>query len=371
MRYSILVVDDNLTNLKLAALVLSPYYKLMVVDNGEKAIKIAESKLPEVILLDIMMPGMSGFDVCRQLKQNETTKDIPVIFLTAKTDEDDIETAFEAGGVDYITKPLKAKEALSRIKTQIDLKEARDILKKQNEELKLLIANRDKFFSIIAHDLRSPFNGFLNMTELLAEGIEQFSKAELTELSREMYKSTTNLYKLIENLLDWARMQNGKIEFKPVELDINKIVEESIASLNQRAIQKGILINNEMQKELKVYADEKMIYSVIRNLVSNAIKYTNRGGMVTVESGSSTDNEIMISVQDTGIGISDTNIAKLFRIEEKIKSIGTDGEPSAGLGLLLCKEFVEKHGGRIWAESAEGKGSSFYFTLPTNKQEAN
>ena len=357
MKYSVLIVDDNLTNLKLAASVLSPHYKLFIADDGEKAIKIAETKAPDLILLDVMMPGISGYEVCKLLKQSEVTKEIPVIFLTAKTDESDIEMAFEVGGVDYVTNPFKVKEILSRVKTQIDLKEAREALKDQ-------IVNRDNFFSIIAHDLRSPFNGFLNMTELLAEGIEEFSKEELSEISKEMYKTSLNLFKLIENLLDWARMQKGQIEYKPKEINICDLVNESLSAINQRAAQKGITISNEVAEDLKINADEKMISTVLRNLISNAVKFTRRDGEVTIASDLSDSKEVIISVKDNGVGISVNDINKLFRMEEKVKSIGTDGEPSTGLGLLLCKEFIEKHCGRIWVESEEGKGSTFYFSIP-------
>ena len=357
MKYSVLIVDDNLTNLKLAASVLNPYYKLFIADDGEKAIQIAETKSPHLILLDVMMPGISGYEVCKLLKQNVKTKDIPIIFLTAKTDESDIEMAFDSGGVDYVTKPFKVKELLSRVKTQIDLKAALEALKEQ-------IVNRDKFFSIIAHDLRSPFNGFLNMTELMAQGLMGFTEEELTETGKAMHESASNLYKLIENLLDWSRIQKGQIEYDPKEIEIGKIVSESLNAIYQRAAQKGITIKNEVAKDLKIYADEKMISTVLRNLISNAVKFTRRDGEVTIGSGLTDKGDVVISVKDNGVGIAVNDINKLFRIEEKVKSVGTDGEPSTGLGLLLCKEFVEKHNGRIWVESEEGKGSTFYFTLP-------
>ncbi|MEI7811236.1 MAG: hybrid sensor histidine kinase/response regulator [Ignavibacteria bacterium] len=364
MKHSILVVDDNPVNLKLVASVLSPYYKLSITDKGEATIKIAELKMPDVILLDVMMPGISGFDVCRQLRQNEKTKDILIIFLTAKTEESDISMAFDIGGADYILKPFKSKEILSRIKIQIDLKEAQYRLKKQNEEMKEIIANRDKLFYIIAHDLKSPFSGILGMTEMVSAGMDIFSKDELVEIGKSMHRSISNVYGLIENLLDWARMQKGQIEFNPKEIDIYKIVEQSISVVEQRVVQKGITISNEVSEELRINADENMFYVIIRNLIYNAVKFTAHKGEIKITANISDGKEVIISVNDTGIGISADNLGKLFKIGETVKNKGTDGEPSTGLGLLLCTEYVKTHGGRIWAESEEGKGSTFHIALP-------
>ncbi|MEI7811509.1 MAG: hybrid sensor histidine kinase/response regulator [Ignavibacteria bacterium] len=378
MKHSILMVDDNPTNLKLGASVLSPYYKLSITDNGVVAIKIAELQMPDLILLDVMMPGMSGFDVCKYLKQNEKTRKIPIIFLTAKNEEGDIVMGFEIGGADYILKPFKTREMLSRIKIQVDLKEAQDKLKqqneelsnaqdrlkRQNEELKGLILNRDKLFSIIANDLRSPFAGILGITGLMSEGFDELSKKELTQIGRAMYETSLNVYKLIENLLDWSRIQKGQIDYNPVEVNIYKIIEQSIHVIHQRAAQKGIVIFNEVSENIRINADELMLLIILKNLISNAVKFTTRGGTITITSDKSTSKEIIISIHDTGIGISADNVNRLFKIGENVKSNGTDGEPSAGLGLLLCKEFVEQHNGRIWLESEEKKGSTFYVALP-------
>lgn len=364
IKYSVLVVDDNPTNLKLVANVLNSHYKLFIADNGEKAIQIALSKSPDLILLDVMMPGLSGYEVCHVLKQNDKTKEIPIIFLTAKTDENDIEMAFDAGGSDYISKPFKTKEVLARIRTQLELQGAKRKLEKQNEELKELIANRDKFFSIIANDLRSPFSGFLNMTELMANGLAEFSQDTLNEIGREIHVSAVNIFKLIENLLDWARMQRGHIIFEPTENDLYKIVDDTIQSLMPRANHKQIQLINAVPQNCILKFDEKMIFSVFRNLLSNGVKFSYKGGMVSVSLDTSNEKEIIIIVSDNGKGISKSDIEKIFKIEGNVKSKGTDGEPSTGLGLLLCKEFVEKHNGRIWVESELNRGSKFFFSIP-------
>ena len=211
------------------------------------------------------------------LKENEKTREIPIIFLTAKTEESDISAAFEAGGVDYITKPIKIKEVLVRIKTHLNLKEARETQQKQNEELKKIVANRDKFFSIIAHDLKSPFQSFIGLTEVMAEQINNFSKAELIVSSKELNTCANNFFKLLTNLLEWARMQQGVLVFNPVEINLSEAVIRNINLIIKRGEQKGIEIITEVPENQKVYADQDMFNSILSNLLSNALKFTNRG----------------------------------------------------------------------------------------------
>ncbi len=367
MNNTILIVDDNPKNLQLAASVLNPYYRLLLADNGEKGIKTAELKIPDLILLDIMMPGMNGFEVCKLLKQNEKTKDIPIIFLTAKTEEDDISNAFDAGGVDYIIKPFKIKEILSRVKTHIDLRRAQLALLNQNQELKELIAERDKFFSIIAHDLRGPFQGFLGLTEMFVEDFDSFDETEFKELSNSMNTVARNLFRLLENLLTWSRSKRGLVDFKPEEINIRYIVENNILLLNERADTKNIDLVVDIDDEINLTADENMLETIIRNLISNAIKFTNKGGKVTIGAKMVSEKMIEISVKDTGIGMPPIVLNSLFKIDSVVKNEGTDGEASTGLGLLLCKEFIEKHNGRIEVESEEKVGSTFRILLPFKK----
>ena len=236
-------------------------------------------------------------------------------------------------------------------------------VKKHNEQLSKVNAEKDKFFSIIAHDLKSPFLGLLGLSEILTTEDEEFTKEELLEFGKGIHESTSTLFKLIENLLEWAQMQRGSISITPKELDLSAITLKNIEIINQRATQKGIKIINEVLETQKVFADEKMVDSIIRNLLSNAIKFTKQEGKVVIRSKKISNELVEISISDTGVGMSEENIKKLFKIEEKVCSIGTDGESSTGLGLLLCKEFVEKNGGTIWVKSREGKGSTFSFSL--------
>lgn len=243
-------------------------------------------------------------------------------------------------------------------------KNAENKNKRMNEELKELNLAKDKLFSVIAHDLRSPFQGLLGLTEMMAVQSHEFSPSEMADFSKRLHDSVSSLYKLLENLLEWAELQKDSISFTPKELKLSEIFMKSTEAIRQNALQKEIVIQSEISNEHTIYADEKMVNSVLRNLLSNALKFSFRGGRVVVRSGSNDDGSIEISVTDNGVGISADLMGKLFKAGEKVRSAGTENEPSTGLGLLLCKEFVEKNGGKIWAESGEGKGSTFYFTLP-------
>jgi PAS domain S-box-containing protein len=241
---------------------------------------------------------------------------------------------------------------------------AEEKIQKHNEELLKLNSEKDKFFSIIAHDLKSPFMGFIGLTEIIVQDINTFSQAELLKLLHEMHRNAKNLFKLLANLLEWARMQQGTISFNPEELLLSAEVSNNIDLLVKRGEQKGIEIISQVLYNQTVYADKPMLNTVLRNLLSNAVKYTMQSGKIIVAAKGGPNDMVEISVTDSGIGMSAELCSKLFKIEEKVGRKGTDEEESTGLGLLLCKDFVEINGGRIWVESVEGKGSSFYFTLP-------
>ncbi|MFH0735620.1 MAG: hybrid sensor histidine kinase/response regulator [bacterium] len=366
----ILIVDDQPKNLQLAATVLNPFYKLLIADSGQKAIKIALEKKPDLILLDIMMNEMSGFEVCEKLKNITATKNIPIIFLTAKTEEEDIVKAFEIGGVDYITKPFKRKEVLARIKTHLDLLNAKKFIEKQNDELIKVNNEKDKFFSIIAHDLKSPFTGFLSLTEMMAHEIEDFTPEELKNVVISLKDSANILYKLLENLLEWSLIKRGLSETFFERLQIGKLVMYNLEIIRAKAEQKKIILENDIKDELEVFADKNIINTVLRNLISNAAKFTNDGGKITVSAKVIESDIVEVSVKDTGMGISEKDIKRLFKIDEKVSNVGTAGESGTGLGLLLCKELIEKNNGTIKVESDIGKGTSFYFYLPVYKDNA-
>ncbi|MGE5395376.1 MAG: ATP-binding protein, partial [Candidatus Saccharibacteria bacterium] len=250
-------------------------------------------------------------------------------------------------------------------------KEAEKEISQKNEELENLNATKDKFFSIIAHDLRSPFNSLLGLTEMLSVDLPNMSKEDVQPMVNIIYKSTNNLYRLLENLLQWSQIQSGTIPFDPKPVSLKLVIDESVEVTKEPAMLKEIDIASTVNNQLMVYADSNMLQTVIRNLMSNAIKFTPKGGKVTVAAFRTEDNQVEISVADTGIGISETMIGNLFRMDVKTNRMGTEREPSNGLGLLLCKEFVEKHGGKIWVESEVDKGSVFHFTIPAPSKSIN
>lgn len=246
--------------------------------------------------------------------------------------------------------------------------QAEEEIKLKNDKLRQINAEKDKFFSIIAHDLKGPFNGFLGFTNLLAEELPDFTQSEIQKIAVSMRNSATNLFQLLENLLEWPRSQRGLIKFEPETFSLKPMTVESMHILMDTAHKKGVGFSFNIPDDVEVYADEYMLASILRNLVFNAVKFSLKGGTVTIAAKTVPGNSVEISVSDTGIGMSSTMVEDLFRLDVQTNRKGTDGEPSTGLGLLLCKDFIEKHGGKIWVESEEGKGSTFRFTLPVQNQ---
>ncbi|GET25163.1 ATP-binding protein [Prolixibacter sp. NT017] len=247
-------------------------------------------------------------------------------------------------------------------------KKAEAEIKRMNEELLISNAEKDKFFSIIAHDLRSPFNSFLGLTQVMAENLQDLTMEEIRKFSLTMRDSVSHLYRLLENLLQWSRMQQGMILFNPEIIPLCSIIIDSLDILAEPAQAKEIEITCAIPNNLEVFADVNVVQTIIRNLVSNAIKFTPRGGKVDIAAQVLPDRFIEVSVADTGIGMDREMLDKLFRLDGKVNREGTEGETSTGLGLILCKEFIEKQGGKLWVESEVGKGSVFYFTLPFGEE---
>jgi len=243
---------------------------------------------------------------------------------------------------------------------------AEDALKASEKQLRELNATKDKLFSIIAHDLRSPFNSILGFSELLIENVKDFKVAESEMFLGLIYSSAKNTLILLDNLLNWAKTQTGKIIIQPEKIILSSIIQETIEISNSAAKIKNIAIKYNQSDEVEVYADKDMLKTVLRNLISNAIKFTKSGGDVNVFVISK-HNKVEISISDNGVGINDETRKKLFDASINLTSWGTANEKGSGLGLVLCKEFVEKLGGNIWVESEEGKGSDFKFTLPLKK----
>ena len=545
--YTLLVVDDNQTNLA----VISDYlegcgFRILVARNGESVFRKVQHVYPDIILLDVMMPGINGFETCRRLKADENTRDIPVIFMTALAETEDKVKGFEVGGVDYVTKPIQQEEVLARVTTHLKIRNLTRQLQQANaslakralqleagqrvgqqitsildldillvevvrliqakfgyysvniwllteppdsvalqigilgaEELrrmpnlsiplaarqsiiawvcrngqaylssdvasddqylaldtftetrselvlplrvgkemigvldihsdqtaafddedktvlqmlahqiaiairnarlyeveKQLNADKDKFFSIISHDLRGPFQNMLGNAQLMFEMIEQLSQQDVTEMSYSIYRGAKAAYGLLDNLLLWSRLQRGRMEYQPDRLDLSSVAQETVKLLGEIAAQKDIHLNNAIEDNLYVYADRNMLSTVIRNLTNNALKFTPSGGSVTLlaqpdhnaKNGANgpamSPDYITVSVSDTGIGIKPDDVPKIFSIGGHYSTLGTNQEQGTGLGLLLCKEMVEQNGGRIWIESQVSQGTKVQFTVP-------
>ncbi|MFZ4464320.1 MAG: tetratricopeptide repeat-containing sensor histidine kinase [Bacteroidales bacterium] len=238
------------------------------------------------------------------------------------------------------------------------------ILATKNKELKELNQTKDKFFSVISHDLRMPFNGFLGLTKLLVEEMPLLTRDDIKKIANSMLISATNIYQLLEELLEWARLQNGKIEIHRNEISVLDLVQESIRSISDLAAKKEIELSFNIPEGLNVFGDASMLKSVIRNIVSNAIKFTPSGGKICLGAKAKDEHYILFSISDSGIGMSHEIIENLFRLDIKSSRKGTEEESGTGLGLIICKEIILKHAGEIWVESKEGTGSTFHFTLP-------
>ncbi len=248
-------------------------------------------------------------------------------------------------------------------RSRISLKKLSARLEKSEKELLKANAGKDKFFTLIAHDLKSPFNGLAGITELLAENFDRFPPDQTKKMINELRKSVSNVYALVEGLLSWAQIQTGKMEYRFEKTDLFVIAQKVKEQLVTNAQNKNITLDQNIEEYTFVVADEKSVSTVFRNLISNAVKYTSPGGHVQINAVKKED-QIEVSVADNGIGIKPETLKKLFTITEKVSQPGTANETGTGLGLILCKEFVEKNKGKLWAESEPGKGSRFVFTLP-------
>ncbi len=387
---NILVVDDTRANLRLLTGILTKAgYSVRPVPEGKLAILSAKTAPPDLILLDIMLPDMTGYEICEQLKAEPGTRDIPIIFISALHEIFDKVKAFQFGGVDYITKPFQPEEVLVRVQTHLMLrnlqkdlqeknrqleqeiherKQTEDALRESEQALQKLNISKDTFFSIIAHDLKGPIGSLKDLIQMTEERLETQSPEQLKSIVVLQRSATENLFKLLENLLTWSRIQRGMVEYTPIQLNLGNLVRQNVELLGGIARQKQITLRNQVSDSMLVYGDRNMIDTVIRNLMSNALKFTRADGTVSVSADTHGD-VVEIAVSDTGIGIAQEHIPKLFRIETKFKRLGTAREKGTGLGLILCREFVEQHQGKIWVESEEGQGAAFKFTLPAMPEE--
>ncbi len=368
---TILIADDNPTNLNVLFEYLSAQgYQVLVAEDGTGALEQALYSLPDLILLDVMMPGLDGFETCQKLKESPQTRDIPVIFMTAISETAYVLKGFSVGAVDYLTKPLQREEVLVRVKNHLsicllqrDLKSEIVIRQQAEEELRALNAGKDVFFSILAHDLKNPMSGLLGLSEALVDTLPSDADETTRELAVDIRDTSHQIGRLLLELLSWAQIQLGKLEASPQVFALLQEVEFAVAFVGVEARAKKIQLVNEITEPVDVYADMRMNDTVLRNLIGNAIKFTPQRGIIRI-SAQRKDKFLEITVADSGNGIPENRLSKLFQLGENKPTYGTGGEKGTGLGLPLSREMVEKNGGKIWVESTLGEGTKFHFTLP-------
>lgn len=245
------------------------------------------------------------------------------------------------------------------------LKQLNNTLDARNRQLQESNQSRDKFFSVISHDLRSPFNAFLNLTNIMNQEFKNMSREEISNFNEVMKTSAIKLFKLLENLLEWSKMQRGMIQFNPEIINLKTTTAETINLMTDIASKKSIELKSEIPDDIEVVADNNMLNTILRNLISNSIKFTPEKGQILVGAEVSSSSQVLVKVKDTGIGMSLDIMEKLFQLNGNATRQGTAGEPGSGMGLMLCHEFVEKNGGKIWVESETGIGTTFFFTIST------
>jgi PAS domain S-box-containing protein len=336
----------------------------LIVDFNESFTRIAGYTKDDII-------GRSTLDL--QIWKNLTDRTEIIKHLDEKGYCENLEVQFQRkGGVEF-TGLFSAtiitlggfQHILSVTRDITDRKKADEEIRIKNKELKRINIEKDKLFSVIAHDLRSPLTAFMGLSEMMVEELPFMSIQELQKIAGDMKKSSDNLFGLLENLLEWSKVEQGLIRFNPESTLLLPLVTESLSRVIESARIKNIDISCNIPAGMMIYADKNVFHTIIRNLVSNAIKFTDQGGIIIISSIFTESQNVKISVKDSGIGMNPAIIDNLFKLDSQINREGTSGEPSTGLGLILCKGFIEKHGGEIWVESQEGIGSIFHFTIPS------
>lgn len=368
--FKILVVDDVVSNIiLLKALLTKEQYKIVTATNGEQALSMLGTEEPDLVLLDVMMPGMSGFEVAQRMKDDLQYADIPIIFLTALNASSDIVQGFKMGANDFISKPFNKEELIIRITHQISLVAAKRIILQQTEELKNTINGRDKLYSVIAHDLRSPMGSMKMVLNMLSVSLskEQIG-ADLYDFLNVANQTAENTFSLLDNLLKWTKSQIGRLNVVFQDTDISELLADIIDIFHLIAQVKNIQLEFKNPKNhIQIRGDIDMMKTVMRNLLSNAVKYSSEGGSIEVYTEDA-GNFVNVHVKDNGTGIKKEDQSKLLNMSSHFTTFGTANEEGSGLGLLLVKDFVAKNRGKLWFQSEEGVGSTFSFSIPKVKQ---
>ena len=362
--YKILIVDDVMSNVLLLKILLTnEKFQVCTANCGNACIEQARKEHPDLILLDVMMPDINGFDTAVIMKKDDELKDIPIIFLTALNTPQDLVKGFQVGASDFLTKPFNKEELVMRVMQQISLVAAKRIIQKQNKELKATLNNRDKMYSVIAHDLRSPMASIRMVLNLVVQSTSADTVGpELYTLLDQANRESEEVHDLLDNLLKWTKSQTGRLNVVLQDLDLNDIIPGVVEIFEMIAQTKHITLDLQKTEDpLKVHADNDMLKTVLRNFMSNAIKFSPENSTIQILMANEGDFA-RVSVKDQGVGIAADRLDTIFHKGET--TYGTGGEEGSGLGLQLCQDFARKNGGDCYVESVEGQGSTFSFTVP-------
>lgn len=370
--FLLLISDDNEVNIKLLSHVLQEVgYNVISTSNGSDALDLAALKKPDLILLDVMMPDLSGFEVSKRLKSEKELRDIPIIFISALDDSDDVIRGFESGGVDYIVKPFQKNEILARIRTHLILsvlQKERDerikILKLREAELSALNKQKDDLVRMVSHDIKNPLTGIIGLSSLLQKELED-SPEDINQMLSIIEQSGRKLITLVNQVLK-ADKESGFQQHLTIEQVLIRDILQQIVDVNApKALLKGVSLSFKDKTNGRIFKlDAVKIEIALNNLVSNALKFTPSRGDVFISANIS-DQNLVISVQDTGIGIPDSMIDKLFISKGKDRTTkGTEGEIGTGLGLDIVQDYIHLHDGTITVSSVENEGSTFTIRIP-------
>ena len=364
--YKILIVDDVVSNVLLLKILLTnEKFQVCTANCGNMCIEQAKAEKPDLILLDVMMPDISGFDTAVILKKDPELKDIPIIFLTALNSPADLVKGFQVGASDFLSKPFNKEELLVRVMHQIALVDAKRTIQRQNRELLATISNRDKMYSVIAHDLRSPMASIRMVLNLVvASTSPELVGPELFELLDKANKESEEVHDLLDNLLKWTKSQTGRLSVVMQDLDLNDIIPGVVDIFEMIAATKKIHLSYS-GSSVVVRADNDMLKTIVRNFMSNAVKFSPEESTIEISVTTADADFAKISVSDHGVGIAADRIGSIFHKGET--TYGTGGEEGSGLGLQLCQDFARKIGGDVMVESAEGQGSTFSVLVPLKK----
>lgn len=366
---TVLVVDDTAANLEmLGAMLRVKNIQILASLTGKQALTIAEAKKPDIILLDIQMPEMDGYEVCTALKANPITRDIPVIFLTAKSETTDIIKGFDLGAVDYITKPFKPPELFARLQTHFELKMLQDRMVEQNRQLVELNKLKNEFLGVAVHDLKNPLAGISGIAEFLRTSPE-IDRDTTDQCLDTIIAQSNKMFAIIKNLLNINALERGKIQLTIQVLNISALVQATVESYGLRAEGKSLTITIYSDDSVFALADEIATIQILDNLVSNAIKFSPQGKRIDITIFEEPETRMArVEVKDEGPGISDVEQKQLFQSFSKLSAQPTAGESSTGLGLSIVKRMVEEMNGKVWCESSPGHGATFIVRMPLYKE---